>query len=167
MASPSDAIASKVRDSFKELAKTSSHLNSVSDALGKYIAEIEKALKTLKLGVASWVVVERSSQDDGLVVTTRSLGYDRIGKNWCIALRSCTDADWAEEPLEYESWIFNEGPRWLRIKAIDHLPALIEKLNADAANIAKHVKDKLPTAYEVANEVSAIVEAKEAEGQKR
>jgi hypothetical protein len=153
MADVGEPIASKVRTAFQQLAKTSSHLNFVSDSLGKYISEVEEGLKSLNLGVASWVEIERVDHESGLSSRVRELGFDRIGKTWCIGLRSFTSAEWSMEWLDVETWIFNEGPRWLRIKAVDHLPALLEKLNVDAAKISKHVEAKLPMACEVATEV--------------
>jgi hypothetical protein len=154
----SEAVTSDVRASFRELAKTASQLNFVSDALGKYVTEIESGLKTLNLGVASWVTVETSDSNEGLVTLYRQLGYDKIGKNWCIALRSYREAEWSEEYLDFEVWAFDDGPRWLRIKAIDHLPALLRKLNSDAANITKNVSGKLRQACDVASEISAAVD---------
>ena len=43
----SQAVSSDVRTSFQGLAKTAKNLNPTSDALGKYVSEIEDALRTL------------------------------------------------------------------------------------------------------------------------
>ena len=154
----SKTVASNVQASFRELAQTASQLNFVSDALGKYISEIESGLKTLNLGVASWVTIEKLDSNDGLVTLYRELGYDKVGKNWCIALRSFREAPWSDEYLDHEVWAFDDGPRWLRIKAIDELPALLEKLNSDAANVVKDVAEKLSQACDVASKISAVVD---------
>src|SRR5215469_1556251 len=152
----SKAVSSDVQASFRELAKTAKQLNFVSDTLGRYVAIIEDALKSLKLGVAAWVTIESASSADGMVKTFRDLGYDKIGKHWCIALRAYDEAPWADEYLKYESWIFDEGPRWLRIKAIEFLPALIKELNDKAAAVSKHTSEKLPLASNLSNQISSL-----------
>jgi hypothetical protein len=154
----SKAVASDVQASFRRLAQTASQLNFVSDALGKYIAEIESGLRTLNLGVPSWVTIEKFDSNDGLVTLYRELGYDKVGKNWCIALRSFREAPWSDDYIDYEVWAFDDGPRWLRIQAIDQLPALLQQLNSDAANVAKDVAEKLRQACDVASEISAVVD---------
>src|ERR1035438_5114220 len=112
MANFTNPVTSKVQESFRDLAKTASQLNFVSDALGKYISEIEDAFKSINLGVASWVTIEVAPTQDGIVWVRRELGYDKIAKNWCIALRSMREAEWSDEPFDYELWTFNEGTRW-------------------------------------------------------
>ncbi len=156
----SKVVASDVQASFRELAKTASQLNFVSDALGKYIAEIESGLKTLNLGVASWVTIEKLESDDGLVTIYRQLGYDKVGKNWCVALQTYKDAVWSDDYIDNEIWAFGDAPRSLRVKAIDQLAALLRKLNSDAAKVAKQVAEKLPQACDTANKISAIVDEK-------
>jgi hypothetical protein len=155
----SEAIASEVQASFRGLAKTASQLNFVSDALGKYVAEIESGIKSLNLGVASWVTIHEWTSEDGLVTRYEQLGYEKIGKNWCIAVRSYRVAEWSEDYLDYEIWAFNDGPRHLRIDAIDKLPALLQRLDKAAANVAKSLAEKLPEACNAASEITAVVEA--------
>lgn len=146
-----------IKAPFRELSKTATQLNFVSDALGKFVLEAESGLKTLNLGVSAWVKVTISGSDDGLVTYYEELGYDRVGKNWCIALRTYRDAEWSETSFDYEAWPFNEGPRELRIKAVDHLPALLQKLNTEATKLAKRVTDVLPRANQVASDISGLV----------
>jgi len=154
----SKATASDVQASFRELARTASQLNLVSDALGKYVAEIGSGLKTLNLGVTSWVSVDSYVSNDGLVTHCNELGYAKVAKNWCIALRSYREAPWSDELLDYEVWAFDDGPRSLRIRSIDRLPALLQKLNDDVADVAKQVAEKLPRACDVASEITALVD---------
>jgi hypothetical protein len=162
MANVSEPLASTVQASFRELSATASEVNSVSDALGKFVTEIEDGLKSLNLGVASWVQIASSSSEDGLKTWQENIGFDKIGKNWCIALRNTCEAEYTDEYLEYDLWSFNEGPRWLRIKAVDHLPALLQKLNSDAQNIKKQLEAKLGTAAEVANGIKTVVDSRKA-----
>ncbi len=153
-----DSKAADVKAPFRELSKTATQLNFVTDALGKFVLEVESGLKTLNLGVTSWVNVVVSGSDDGLVTYYEQLGYDKVGKNWCIALRSYREAEWSDKYLDYEEWVFNDGPRSLRIKAIDKLPALLEKLNTEAARLSKRVADVLPRANQAANDITSLVD---------
>jgi hypothetical protein len=155
----SKATASDVQASFRELAKTASQLNTVSDALGKYVAEVEIGLKTLNLGVAAWVNFGEWTSSDGMITTCHQIGFAKIGKSWSIGVRHFDDAVWADEWVNFELWVFNEAPRQSRIDAIDHLPALIQALNKEAAKIAKVVADKLPSACKVASDIATATGA--------
>ena len=154
----SKALPADIKAPFRELSKTAHQLNFVSDTLGKFVFEVESGLKTLNLGVSSWVTVAESPMNDDLVTYYEQLGYDKVGKNWCIALRSYRVAEWSDDYLDYEVWPFGDGPRPLRIKAIDHLPALLQKLNSEAAKLAKRMADVLPRASGVASDISALVD---------
>jgi len=167
MANASDPLASTIQASFSELAKTATEVNEVSDALGKFIVEIEDGLKSLNLGVASWAVISDKSSPDGLKTWREEIGFDKINKKWCIAVRSLVEAEYADEYLEFDQWPFNEAPRWLRIKAVDHLPALLLKLNKDAQNVKKHISSKMGPAAEVANGVKTAVSIKNAQDKGR
>ena len=88
---------------------------------------------------------------------TKNWGTTKIGKTWCIGLRSYQEPEWDDEWHDFERWLFNEGPRELRIQAIDFLPALIKKLDSEATKIAKRVSQKLPLACDLASEIRVIV----------
>jgi hypothetical protein len=161
MESVSKLLSSNVQDSFRELAKTAKQLNFASDALGKYVGEIEKALRALNLGVAGWVTIESFSDENGLSTLNRELGFDKIGKQWSIGLQSYVQPEWDSQWTHHEEWVFDEAPRAMRIKAIEHLPELIQELNKNAAAIAKSTAEKLPTANNLASQISSLVEAGE------
>lgn len=163
MADVSDRLASISQAAFSELADTASQVNQVSDTVGKFVIEIEDGLRSLNLGVASWVEVSQSTSADGSRRWTESIGFDKINKNWCIALRNICEADDSEDYLEHDLWPFNEAPRWLRIKSVDHLPALLLKLNSDAQRVKDHLEKKLGTVAGVANGVKTAVTIKKAQ----
>jgi len=163
----SQAVSSNVRASFQGLAKTARNLNFTSDALGKYVSEIEEALKSLNLGVSAWVTISKSTRMDGMATWNEELGYDKIGKNWCIGLRSYQQTEWDEEYIDFERWTFNEGPREVRIRAIDRLPDLIRELDSEASRITKRIADKLPVACDLATEIRVIPETRTDGGNKR
>src|SRR5258707_1319678 len=97
-----DSKAADIKAPFRELSKTATQLNFVTDALGKFVLEAESGLKTLNLGISSWVNVVEAGSEDGLVMYYEQLGYDKVGKNWCIALRIYREADWSDGYLDYE-----------------------------------------------------------------
>jgi hypothetical protein len=163
MGNVSEPLASTVQAAFSELANTASEVNLVSDELGKFIVEIEDGLKSLNLGVASWVEISKSVSADGDKRWVESLGFDKVHKNWCLALRNVCETDYLDEYLEHDLWPFNEAPRWLRIKGIDRLPALLVKLNADAQSVKKHLGTKLGTVAEVANGIKTAASVKKAQ----
>jgi hypothetical protein len=157
MADVKASLRADVTSAFEELTTTAKSLNVASDALGKFVAEIEDALKSLGLGVASWVQIECGENEDKSISWHRDVGYDKLGKNWCICLRSIRQHNFADDLYECETWAFNEGPRWLRINAVDHLPALLKKLSDDGKNMTKHVTAKLETVADIKFGIDAVL----------
>src|SRR5258708_33081213 len=123
-----DSLTERVHASFKQLSAASIKLNAVSDELGKLIAQLESDLKKLNLGVEGWVKIDGSRSPDGELWSSRSVGYAKVDGKWGIALRSAS-GDYSYPPSdESDTKLFTEGPRDLRIAAIDKIPDLLEKL---------------------------------------
>jgi hypothetical protein len=57
-----------------------------------------------------------------------------------------------------ESWLFNDAPRTLRLRGIEKIPDLIEKLIADTEDTAKRIKAKLDQAKQLAAAVNSIAD---------
>lgn len=159
MASSNEPIGLQVKNSFKKLYATSSRLNTVSDELSCLIGELETALQTINLGVAAWVQIESEEDPTGTWVT-RSLGYDKLQKGWGIALNAVSGHYSYPDDDTVTQWTFNEGPRWLRIKAIKHIPALINALNEKAEEITKHLDEQIIEAKEVTEAIKSILPVK-------
>ena len=52
-----------------------------------------------------------------------------------------------------EVWLFNDGPRQLRLASIPYVPQLLEKLSERAVQATKQIAETLETTQEVINAV--------------
>ena len=136
-------LSQRVADSFSRLRTAAKDLNSISDELGKSITEIDSALKKLNLGVSVWV---RIREGNGLPNQSwywrEEVGYDKTNSSWGIFLRKA-DGDYSYDDEREEVWRFSDGPRALRIAALDFIPELIDKLSEEAAKTTTTIRSKL------------------------
>lgn len=136
-------------------------MNVVSDELNKPIVAIDAALKTLNLGVTTWVEFAGSVDHNAGCFWARSLGYAKISGKWGIAIRTMA-GDFGDEPSE-EYWPFSDAPRAYRLEAADKLPDLIEKLVTAADETAEKLKQKIDATNQVAQAIAqSPVSVKEA-----
>jgi len=143
-----DSLAERVQSSYLQLSLLASDLNTVSDELGKSIAEIDVALKKLNLGVSVWVNI--SDWEDELDHYEEQLGYAKIDGKWGIALRTVSgNYNWPDQD-KVEQWLFSDAPRRLRLAAIETLPEMLKKLSEEAVETTNKIKGKLAEAKEVA-----------------
>jgi len=149
---PKPSLASRVEQSYKKLSRVAASLNSASDELGQVVGLVDAALKKLNLGVSAWVRVSGCDpRPHDPTWWKREIGYGKIGNMWGIALRTRSGNSEAAEAGEgSESWLFNEAPRWMRIEAVDHLPAILEQLVKQAEEADKAIRKKTEQALEVA-----------------
>ena len=150
MKSTEDSIVQRVESSYHQLSAVASELNSVSDELGKSIAELDSALKKLNLGITVWVQVRGGTSQDEIDFWREDLGYGKVDGKWGIVLRTISGNynDPGEEDVE--KWLFNDAPRFLRLSAIGRVPELLERLCEEASETAKKIRGKLAEAQEVA-----------------
>jgi len=155
MTSKDDSPISRAQTSYQKLATVAANLNTASDQLGKIVAELEAALKSLNLGISSWVTFcewgelpEWYSSD---------VGYDKVDGKWGIAIRSCGgDVANPQDDWTSDVWLFNDAPRALRLQAIDKIPDLLEKLVKDAVAFTDQINDKLKQSRELSTAISAV-----------
>jgi hypothetical protein len=148
-----------VSSSFVELATASESLNLVSDELGKAVSDIDAGLRKLGLGVTAWVQIyaKTDTSEEDPIFLVEELGYAKVGR-WGVALRTRSRDDRAPEPEEtIETFLFNDAPRKLRLKAIEKLPELLKKLSEEAAKVTKELQAKLAYAQAVAVAVNPSV----------
>jgi hypothetical protein len=160
MPSKEGSLSERVASSYKQLSAVASDLNAVSDELGKSIAELDAALKTLNLGVTVWAAI-RSGGGDEYCQTwhwSEEIGYAKIGGKWGIALRTVNGDHQYPDDDTVESWLFNDAPRSLRLSAIGNIPALLENLSKEAAETTKQIRSQLSEAQEVAAAVKKAAE---------
>jgi hypothetical protein len=145
--SPSNRIAA----AYRRLSKSAGNLNSASDALGKAIASADEQLHALNLGIAAWVVIAGDSDDDTETYWRKSLGYDKVGGKWGIALKD--DHGHFDDPggLSFGCWLFNDAPRSLRLEALPKLPELFEELVKQTDNTTATIETATEEAQQLAD----------------
>ena len=134
-----EPLPARVKSSFQKLLSAATELNSASDRFSKLVAEIDATLKPLNIGIAAFVRMGTGWSGD------YSRGYDEVGYakingKWCIALREVEEFHDREDGEEV--WAFADGPRRLRLKAIDYLPNLLEDMAKKATGETKSITAK-------------------------
>lgn len=162
MPTTGDSLAQNVESSFRKLSTVASELNFVSDELGKYVSELDAALKKLNLGIEVWVEIRSEGPDDRGEFWTENLGYAKIGGKWGIALQSKSGNDFIDEATT-EYWLFNDAPRPLRLASISKIAELLEKLSAEA----KVMVDRIDSGLAQVKEVAEVVKKAAAEPLRR
>jgi hypothetical protein len=153
MTSPDPSLSERMSKSYRMLSTAAANLNKVSDELGNSIAELDSSLKSLNLGIASWVCIRFEEYNDQTYYRFE-LGYDRIASRWGIALRTVRGHELADTEGSVEKWLFNDAPRNLRLEAIDKIPDLIESLAANTIRTAERIAEKIGQARETVRAVS-------------
>ena len=150
-----ESLSSRVHSSFQQLAAAASTLNSASDQLSKVVAEVDAALKPLNVGLVCWVDIhEPATRADGRVTYYEQIGYAKVNGSWGIAIRTMEEYDQSPgDSPDPEEWAFNDAPRKLRLKAIDAIPRLLEKLAKDAEKFTKSVTEKAAEAQQLLSAV--------------
>jgi hypothetical protein len=151
-----DSLAERVQSCFVQLSSVASDLNTVSDELGKSIAEIDGALKKLNLGVSVWVVIKGG--EDGPSYWSDDIGYSKIDGKWGIALRTVRGS-YPEDEERVEAWLFSDAPRPMRLAAIEKLPEMLKKLSEEAARTTEKIRNSLAEAQAVAAAVKGAAGA--------
>jgi len=64
-----------------------------------------------------------------------------VNGKWCVALSSVEENFDGRED-DWEVWAFSDGPRRLRLKAIDYLPNLLDELAKQAVGETRNVAQK-------------------------
>jgi len=138
-------------ESLQKLTAAAVELNAASDELGKNIAAADETLKRLNLGVAAWYAFAEDADGYPPNTSTRHLlGYARVNNKWGIALSIFKEDLVNGDVLRDEEWLFADAPRWLRIKSLDHLPKLLERLTEEAQKATGEIKAKVKLAQQFA-----------------
>ena len=146
------SLSERVQSSYLQLSSVASELNTISDELGKSIAEIDAALKKLNLGITVWAKISDQNDED-LNYFMEQIGYAKVDGKWGIALRTVAGNHQCPEREVTEQWLFSDGPRRLRLGAIEKLPELLKALSDEAVAATEKIKGKLAEAKEVAGAV--------------
>ena len=139
----------------QDLAALSQELNEASDSLSEQIAEAEKALNTLKLGITAWTVVSRWTSEDMYPAHEGcSLGYGKHKGKWCLLYGTWHDM-WPDRETNMP---LREAPREDRIKAIEKLPELVKALEKRAKEITKEARTKTTQLKETVRALRALTQ---------
>jgi len=149
-------LAERVTSSFSKLTTIATDLNSVSDELGKSVAQVDFALKNLNIGIPVWIPIR--SWDGGEIEDydywSEDIGYSKINNKWGISIRRVVGNHRDPDRETTEEWLFADSPRALRLEAIDKIPDLLEKLSEQAAFAIKKIHAKLADVQAVAAAVT-------------
>lgn len=160
------SLLDRISSSFRELTDSAARLNSVSDELANAIRPIDTALKTLNLGISAWHSYFKSPEDEPSgEYWSRRIGYARVGTKWGLALATVS-GNYNADDENGEEWLFNDAPRWMRVEAVDHIPALLDLLIKQTNKAAEILQQKTERVRELADTISALSEPSEAKAKR-
>jgi hypothetical protein len=113
-----------------------SEMGAVTDELNRSIAEAEKAIAELKLGVTASVTIESDENEATGVSWWRDLSFGKEKQVWRLLLETSVDGE-----MEDSSPLVNAS-RAIRLQAVDRFPELVEKLIETAGKEVEQVKAK-------------------------
>jgi hypothetical protein len=150
---------------FRALSSLATSLNEASNELTKVVNVLDEALKKLNVGLTVWVdFVRRDVPNEPLMFDDEQVGYCKVNGKWGIALQHV----WGDERQgEFGSdgpWLFNDAPREMRLKSVDKIPAVIEKLGKEAFETTKRVREKTEQVRELAGAIAQVANADEKKG---
>ena len=144
---PQEPASTRIANSFKQLAASATKLHQATNEFSQVTAPIDDLLKQLNLGVECWVRVNKWSGDEG-TATIHEIGYTKVSGQWGVALRSF-DVGVMGDREHDELWRFNDGPRMMRLDAVEKLPDLLEELVKKADKFTRQMQEGTQTASHV------------------
>ncbi len=146
------SLTDRFSNFYQQLSFAASDLNAASDGLSEPINALDQVLKNLNLGISTWV--EFDGEEDHHVGTywQHFIGYSKSGGKWgiCIAKESGMLGDGYPN---FESWLFSDAPRAMRIEAIEKLPELLEKIIKETQDTTAKIKAKVAQAKSLAETI--------------
>lgn len=153
--SPSDRIAS----AFADLIPVAKTLRTADGAVLIPVSILEADLNRLNLGVAAWTFVSQAEEPNG-DFEDWSVGYARHQGRWGLLVKfeagNRRDIGMSSDDI----WFFSDAPRFIRSKAIDGLPKLIEALVKVSRKTAERLNNKVHDAKALQVAVRAIAAEK-------
>ena|ERR1017187_7184860 len=155
----------RLKQSIKRLPTTATNLNIVTDGLTGSINELDATLKKFSLGVPVWVTFASSGEPEPGYNDDEDVGYVKIGGKWGLAIRTVKEAPGRADRVE--EWLFNEAPRYLRVRAADKIPEVIEALITKGDEMTRAINEKangVQAVIKVMNDLLTPNDTKKAEG---
>lgn len=132
-----------------ELNKSASELNAGTETVNSVLASAETKLAKMNLGFEVWVPDSLSSiQISEYSYQDTELGFAKIGTDWSLAVRvregkrdpRSGDFDWYPLPIPGSTRLLDASRR-VRIKALQHIPELLEALKSKADGAAAAIRE--------------------------
>ncbi len=132
-----------------ELKKSASELNAGTETVNSVLASVETQLTKMNLGFEVWVPDSLTSiQISEYKYQDTELGFAKIGTHWSLAVRVregkrdalSGDFDWYALPIPGSTRLL-DAPRQVQIKALQHIPELLEALTSKADEAAAKIKE--------------------------
>jgi hypothetical protein len=132
-----------------ELDKSANELNAGTETVNSVLASVETQLTKMNLGFEVWVPDSLSSiQISEYGYEDTELGLAKIGTDWSLAVRVregkrdplSGDFDWYPLPIPGSTRLLDASRR-VRIKALQHIPELLEALKSKADQAAATIKE--------------------------
>jgi hypothetical protein len=153
----SDSNLEKIQTHFQTLSEAAFALNAASDELTKVVGILDEALKKLNVGLTVWVTFTSwGNADEPQEYDEEQIGYCKVSGKWGIALRRIWGDHYADHHAEDGPWLFNEGPREMRIRGVDKIPEVLEALGKEAVDTTKKVQEKAKEVRELADAVGSF-----------
>lgn len=145
MAKQSSTPAS-LADELVRARSLSAEMSTATDELNTALQSAEKAIATLKLGVTASVVM--NPEEEG--PWTEALVFGKDKQVWRLLYETGLDGD-----NDVNSTPLVNASRAIRLKAVDHLPALLEALIARAAQEVEDVRAKTEAVNDLTSTIAA------------
>ena len=132
-----------------ELNKSAGELNAGTETVNSVLASVETQLTKMNLGFEVWVPDSLSSiQISEYSYQDTELGFAKIGTDWSLAVRvregkrdpRSGDFDWYPLPIPGSTRLLDASRR-VRIKALQHIPELLEALKSKADGAAAAIRE--------------------------
>jgi len=144
-------VTGKAEQSLRKLQSTAKNLNQVSDELTAQLTAIEEAINGFKLGVSAWVEAHKEKLNDprmGEVTHIVMLGYEKHKGKWALVYDRFLEELYSGED---DAALLREAPRDVRVKVIDAIPKLLDKLADETEKFTAEVSSVVPKAKEIAD----------------
>jgi len=153
--SSNDSQVERIQSHFHALSEVAFTLNSASDELTKAVGILDEALKKLNIGLTVWVdyasrAVEPWEYHD------EQIGYCKVNGKWGLSLQRVWGDNQSDHHGSDGPWLFNDAPREMRLRGVDKIPEVIERLGKEASDTAKRVEEKTKHVRELAAAITEL-----------
>lgn len=149
--SPSERMSA----AFSKLRESAKQIKSASDELTRAVHGIELALERFDLRVACYTLLSEWIGFDQDEFRREYVGYIDVHNQWRIVVQTVEGYSSRPDEESEKTWRFDAAPQYLRIKAIEKLPELIESLVVTVDKTTERLKKKIAPAQELAEAINA------------